>query len=196
MLKPKQLTKTNRFTRSIFWELRDLIPFGNHPVYRYLLGWLGAPKVSFLKLTMTPQIRKEVVYKHVVQDIIIPVDEMARAIDLFHEWFNIYPLLVFPIAIFDRRPHQGYLRAPKNLFTRKGPGVAGRGYTEGQCEMYFDLGAYGVPQKVRCYLIYILYEYKVATARESVQVFVFVSSLLVLSAVGIARQLQHLSRPL
>jgi delta24-sterol reductase len=57
----------HRFTRSIFWELRDLIPFGNHPVYRYLLGWLGAPKVSFLKLTMTPQIRKEVVYKHVVQ---------------------------------------------------------------------------------------------------------------------------------
>jgi hypothetical protein len=70
----------NRFTRSIFWELRDLIPFGNHPVYRYLLGWLGAPKVSFLKLTMTPQIRKEVVYKHVVQDIIIPVDEMVKKI--------------------------------------------------------------------------------------------------------------------
>ena len=35
----------HRFTRSIFWELRDLIPFGNHPLYRYLLGWLGAPKV-------------------------------------------------------------------------------------------------------------------------------------------------------
>lgn len=44
-----------RFTRSIFWELRDLVPCGNHPIYRYLLGWLGAPKVSFIKLTMTPQ---------------------------------------------------------------------------------------------------------------------------------------------
>jgi len=59
----------HRFTRSIFWELRDLIPFGNHPLYRYLLGWLGAPKVSFIKLTMTPQIRREVLYKHVVQDM-------------------------------------------------------------------------------------------------------------------------------
>lgn len=59
----------HRFTRSIFWELRDLIPFGNHPLYRCLLGWLGAPKVSFIKLTMTPQIRREVVYKHVVQDM-------------------------------------------------------------------------------------------------------------------------------
>lgn len=41
----------HRFTRSIFWELRDLIPFGNHPVYRYLLGWLGAPKVRMLSAT-------------------------------------------------------------------------------------------------------------------------------------------------
>ena len=38
---------------------------------------------------MTPEIRREVVYKHVVQDIIIPVDEMSRSIDLFHEWFEV-----------------------------------------------------------------------------------------------------------
>jgi hypothetical protein len=85
---------------------------------------------------------------HVCVTCVVLLGVQARAIDLFHEWFNIYPLLVFPIAIFDRRPHQGYLRAPKNLFERKGPGVAGRGYTEGKCEMFFDLGAYGVPQKV------------------------------------------------
>jgi delta24-sterol reductase len=127
----------HRFTRSIFWELRDLIPFGNHPVYRYLLGWLGAPKVSFIKLTMTPQIRREVVYKHVVQDIIIPIDEMARSIDLFHEWFEIYPLLIFPIAIYDHGEHEGFLRNPKDK-------VPGKKY-----QMFFDLGAYGVPEKVR-----------------------------------------------
>eukprot|EP00640_Fibrocapsa_japonica_P001930 CAMPEP_0113943062 /NCGR_PEP_ID=MMETSP1339-20121228/18816_1 /TAXON_ID=94617 /ORGANISM="Fibrocapsa japonica" /LENGTH=443 /DNA_ID=CAMNT_0000947817 /DNA_START=468 /DNA_END=1799 /DNA_ORIENTATION=+ /assembly_acc=CAM_ASM_000762 len=127
----------HRFTRSVFWELRDLIPFGNHPIYRYLFGWLGAPKISFLKLTMTPQIRKEVVYKHVVQDIIIPIDEMSKSIDLFHEWFEIYPLLVFPIAIFDKSPYKTFLRKPKNL-------IKGKDY-----EMFFDLGAYGVPEKVR-----------------------------------------------
>ena len=38
---------------------------------------------------MTPQIRREVVYKHVVQDIIIPIDELSRSIDLFHEWFEV-----------------------------------------------------------------------------------------------------------
>lgn len=109
-------TRTCAYTRTH----TDLIPFGNHPLYRYLLGWLGAPKVSFIKKTMTPQIRREVnsfdcdaagicrydsrlpnaiafflnpprqvVYKHVVQDIIIPIDEMSRSIDLFHEWFEV-----------------------------------------------------------------------------------------------------------
>lgn len=46
-------------------------------------------QVSFIKLTMTPQIRREVVYKHVVQDIIIPLDELERSIDLFHNWFEV-----------------------------------------------------------------------------------------------------------
>lgn len=151
----------HRFTRSIFWELRDLIPFGNNFFYRHTLGWLGAPKVSFLKLMMTPQIRRDVVYKHVVQDIIIPVDEMSRSIDLFHEMFEIYPLLIFPIAVYDNTKDgspetdtsalpvgavhpqlpqaQGFMRVPPN--PTKLHGKIG--------QMYFDLGAYGVPQRVR-----------------------------------------------
>ena len=40
----------HRFTRSIFWELEDMIPFSNHVVYRCLWGWLGAPEVSLLML--------------------------------------------------------------------------------------------------------------------------------------------------
>mgnify|MGYP002635516310 CR=1 FL=1 len=47
----------HRFTRSIFWVIRDLIPFGNEPWYRYLFGWLGAPKISYLKLTLTPSVQ-------------------------------------------------------------------------------------------------------------------------------------------
>ena len=30
----------HRFTRSIFWELEDMIPFSNHPLYRCL--WVRA----------------------------------------------------------------------------------------------------------------------------------------------------------
>jgi len=127
----------HRFTRSVFWELRDMIPFGNEWWYRYLLGWLGAPKVSLMKLTMTPQIRREVIYKHVVQDMMVPMSCMSEAIDKFHEWFDIYPLLFFPVAIFDHGPHEGFLRNPQRC-------LPGRNY-----QMFFNLGAYGVPQKVR-----------------------------------------------
>ena len=36
----------HRFTRSIFWEIEDMIPFSNHPLYRILWGWMGAPEVN------------------------------------------------------------------------------------------------------------------------------------------------------
>jgi delta24-sterol reductase len=127
----------HRYTRSIFWELRELIPFGNHPVYRYLLGWLGAPKVSFLKFTMNKGVRRKLIFKHVVQDIIIPISVMSEAIDLFHDLFEIYPLLVFPIRIYDNGEHQGMLRKPVNS-------IPGKNW-----EMFFDLGAYGIPPAVK-----------------------------------------------
>jgi delta24-sterol reductase len=131
----------HRYTRSIFWELEDLIPFGNHPVYRYLFGWLGAPKVSFLKFTMNRGVREKLIFKHVVQDIIVPIARMREAVDLFHEEFDIYPLLVFPIRIYDHSDRigtaQGMLRPPENLQPGK------------RWEMFFDLGAYGIPPAVK-----------------------------------------------
>jgi len=120
-----------------FWELEDMIPFGNHPVYRWLFGWLGAPKIAFLKLTMTPTIRRETITKHVVQDIIIPISEMKTAVNLFHKWFEIYPLLVYPIRICDNGRYQGFLRKPENPLPKS------------RHEMFFDLGAYGVPPAVK-----------------------------------------------
>lgn len=63
---------------------------------------------------------------------IIPIDEMARSLNLFHEWFEVYPLLIFPIAVFDHGPaHEGFLRNPTNK-------VKGKSF-----EMFFDLGVYG-----------------------------------------------------
>jgi hypothetical protein len=57
---------------------------------------------------------------------------MARSLDLFHEWFEIYPLLIFPIAVFDHGPaREGFLHNPTNK-------VKGKSY-----QMFFDLGVYG-----------------------------------------------------
>jgi delta24-sterol reductase len=131
----------HRHTRSMFWELGDLIPFGNHPIYRYLFGWLGAPKVSIVKLfTNTPEIRRKTVYSHVIQDIMIPITEMKAGIELFDEQFAVYPLLVYPVRMFERpKEYKGLTFPLPNPSDETNP----------PSQMYFDLGAYGVPPAVR-----------------------------------------------
>ena len=96
-----------RHHRSIFWEIEDMIPFANHPVYRVLWGWLGAPEVSLLKLFQGPVIRKASVYAHVVQESIAPLRRLSECIELFDGVFGVYPLLVFPVRVFDRQGRSG-----------------------------------------------------------------------------------------
>lgn len=78
----------HRHSRSIFWEIQDIIPFGNHvrafqsvkqdnanipmtltfqPVFRYLLGWLIPPKVSLLKLTQGETLKRLYEEQHIIQ---------------------------------------------------------------------------------------------------------------------------------
>ncbi len=127
----------HRHTKAIFWEIRELLPFANHPVYRYLFGWLGAPKVSLLKKTMTEGVRQKLVFKHVVQDMMLPLRDLEPAVALCHERVDTYPLLVFPIRIYDHGKHQGFLRKPKKLRSGK------------SWDMYVDLGVYGIPAAVK-----------------------------------------------
>ena len=56
-----------RHSRSIFWELQDIIPFGNNVVFRYLFGWLVPPKVSLLKLTQGKTLKRLYETKHMIQ---------------------------------------------------------------------------------------------------------------------------------
>lgn len=127
----------HRHTKAIFWEIRELIPFGNHPVYRNLFGWLGAPKVSLLKRTMTEAVRQKLVFKHAVQDLLVPLRDLETAVELADRLVETYPLLVYPIRVFDHGPLQGFVRAPK----RTRPGT--------DWDMYVDLGIYGIPAAVK-----------------------------------------------
>jgi delta24-sterol reductase len=129
----------HRHDRAIFWTLRDMVPFGNHPLFRYTLGWMCPPKIQFLKLTTTPGIRELTFTKQVFQDIVLPLDSLPRAIELSEHLFDIYPVLVYPCAIFDHGEHAGQLRPP-----RPNTRVPGTNYG-----MYNDLGVYGVPAAVK-----------------------------------------------
>jgi delta24-sterol reductase len=59
----------HRHTRSIFWELQDMIPaaIGNNVLFRKVFGWLIPPKVSFLKLVQPESMRLWYEKRHVIQ---------------------------------------------------------------------------------------------------------------------------------
>lgn len=115
----------HRHSRSIFWEIQEIIPFGNHPVFRYLLGWMAPPKVSLLKLTQPEAVKKLYEERHMIQDMLVPMSELKNSIHKFHELTEIYPLWLCP---FKLEGTPGMVRS-KN----------------GQAAMYIDIGAYGVP---------------------------------------------------
>jgi delta24-sterol reductase len=132
-----------RHNRSIFWVVADMIPSGNHPLFRALLGWMMPPKIAFLKFSTTPAVRRMTFTLQVFQDIVLPMSAMSRAIDKSHELFEMYPILLYPSRIYDhggsRGEPQGQLRAPP-----ESDRVPGTDYG-----MFFDLGVYGVPKPIK-----------------------------------------------
>eukprot|EP00469_Lotharella_globosa_P004770 CAMPEP_0167792242 /NCGR_PEP_ID=MMETSP0111_2-20121227/12451_1 /TAXON_ID=91324 /ORGANISM="Lotharella globosa, Strain CCCM811" /LENGTH=537 /DNA_ID=CAMNT_0007685137 /DNA_START=73 /DNA_END=1686 /DNA_ORIENTATION=- len=128
----------HRFTRSIFWELEDMIPFSNHWLYRLLWGWMGAPEVSLLKLFQGPVVRRSSMYAHAVQESIVPLKILKEGIDRFDSWYGIYPLLIFPVRVYDRGQKSGMIHPRKSLLTK------GKSYG-----MWVDIGAYGVPRQIK-----------------------------------------------
>lgn len=120
----------HRHTRSIFWELEEIVPFGNHPLFRYTLGWAMPPKISLLKLTTTGAIKELYEKNHVVQDMLVPLNNLSEALDVFDREFLVYPLWLCPFRFFP--PEDARIR----------PFV--QGLPDDQ--MYVDIGAYGIPK--------------------------------------------------
>lgn len=124
----------HRHTRSYFWTMEEIIPFGNHPVFRSLLGWALPPRIELLKYTETETTRQLREKFHVVQDMLMPIQYLKQSIQYFHEHFNLYPLWLSPMAIVANDRHLGFVHPLK-----KPDGSVD--------EMYVDIGAYGTPNK-------------------------------------------------
>lgn len=91
---------------------------------------MGAPKVSLLKLTMTRELRRQAFENRVVQDIMVPIEDLAESVRLSDELFQIYPLWVCPTRLFDHGANGGFLRNLAN---------------GGSSQMFVNLGIYGIP---------------------------------------------------
>jgi len=128
-----------RHDKAIFWVLESMIPFGNHPLFLFFLGWMLPPKPAFMKLTTTPTVRAMTFTKQVFQDIVLPINQLEAQINTSHTLFDTYPVLVYPCRIYDHGQHTGQLRPPR-------PNQMVPGANWG---MFNDLGVYGVPRLVR-----------------------------------------------
>lgn len=145
----------HRHTKSIFWELEEIIPFGNHWIIRYFLGWALPPKVSFLKITQTQRVKELYEKFHCIQDMMVPESTLDESLDVFNDNYGIYPLWVCPYRAYDYQKldalenknnnneahqvqaHRCFLKKPENILENEA------------YELYVDLGAYGVPKVVK-----------------------------------------------
>jgi len=120
----------HRHTRSLFWEMEDIIPFGHTLPFRLLMGWAVPPKISFLKLTTPAQLHELHEKKHIIEDYLVPISSLSETLDLQDKIIGFYPLWLCPCKI---------------LHTEK------RGLVNpiGKDEMYVDVGIYGVPPSAR-----------------------------------------------
>lgn len=121
-----------RHDRSMCMTMGTVIPFGNEWWFRWMLGWLTPPKMSFLKGSHTAETREASAREQVYQDVAFPQERFSEALSLADQLFGIYPLMVYPARIHD---HGGMLRL--NAQNKNGSAI------------FLNLGIYGVPRRIR-----------------------------------------------
>lgn len=120
----------HRHTRSLFWEMEDIIPFGHNLLFRLLLGWLVPPKISFLKLTTTQELHELHEKKHVIEDYLVPMSTLPKTLEMQEKLIGFYPLWLCPCKIY-KTPLRGLVNPANDE------------------EMYVDVGIYGIPPAAR-----------------------------------------------
>jgi delta24-sterol reductase len=121
----------HRHTRSLFWEMKDILPIGNHPIFRYLMGWALPPHVALLKYFETETIKDLREQRHVVQDMLMPISKLRDSLVYFDTHYSVYPLWLSPMCIYTNELGAGFVH----------PCMQGL-----QSDALFvDIGAYGTP---------------------------------------------------
>jgi delta24-sterol reductase len=127
-----------RHDRSMCMTMATIIPYGNHPVFRFLLGWLLPPQMSFLKSNRNKETREMSIRKQCFQDVAFPARELGAALDVSDKLFGIYPLLVYPCK----------MRSDPGALLRAGPGAVALASSGGKHSWNLNLGIYGIPREL------------------------------------------------
>lgn len=127
-----------RHDRSMCMTMLYVFPAANHPLMRWLLGWMLPPKVTFLKALRPPQARADAAREQIYQDLAFPLPHLTGMVEYVDAHMGVFPLLVYPCKVVDRG---GFFRVPD-----KSAPVSATGVRE---QMFLNLGIYGVPRRVQ-----------------------------------------------
>lgn len=127
-----------RHDRSMCMCLAQILPTANDAWFRYAMGWMLPPNMTFLKSTRPQAERENTIRKQVWQEFAFPAENFAEMVARAHDEFEIYPLLAYPCKVIDRG---GMVRRPGN----HGTPYSGNPETAA----FLDLGIYGIPQRIR-----------------------------------------------
>ncbi len=122
----------HRHTRSLFWEMGEVIPFGNHPLFRFLLGWAMPPQLGLMKRMQTSAIEELRTRHHMVQDMLVPIKFMLKSLEYFEDEMKLHPLWLCPMRVYENERKIGFLHPYKE-----------NGKID---DLFVDIGAYGTPQ--------------------------------------------------
>ena len=86
----------HRHDRSCFWMLSYLIPFGNHPIFRYPFGWCLPPKHALIKWLKEKFVPDDVLDRFVCQDFGIKLEDLKEMVEIVHKETEVYPLWLCP----------------------------------------------------------------------------------------------------
>ncbi|KAL9265704.1 Delta(24)-sterol reductase-like protein [Drosera capensis] len=128
----------HRHTRSLYWEGKLILPFGDQFWFRFLFGWMMPPKVSLLKATQGEAIRNYYHENHVIQDMLVPLVKVGDALEWVHHEMEVYPIWLCPHRLF---------KLPVKTMVYPEPGFElqrNQGDTP-YAQMYTDVGVYYVP---------------------------------------------------
>eukprot|EP00897_Mesotaenium_endlicherianum_P009031 jgi/Mesen1/8156/ME000438S07260 len=131
----------HRHTRSMYWEGKLILPFGDQLWFRFLFGWMMPPKVSFLKMTQGEAIRQYYHDKHVIQDVLVPLYKVGDLLEVSEELFEVYPIWMCPHRIF-KTPVKTQIFPEPGYEQHRRPGDTD------YAQMYTDVGIYYAPGAV------------------------------------------------
>nr|WEU38159.1 sterol side chain reductase [Paris polyphylla] len=131
----------HRHTRSLYWEGKLILPFGDQWWFRWLMGWMMPPKVSLLKATQGDAIRNYYHDRHVIQDLLVPLYKVGDALEFVHREMEVYPIWLCPHRLFK-------LPVKTMVYPEPGFELQCRQGDSSYAQMFTDIGVYYVPGPV------------------------------------------------